>query len=98
MLLWPWRRPPATTLIRPLACEPPYAASVALKRQKTKKKKKKKKATHTKNSDLEILTLGCLSMRQPRASAERSVLERKSGAISRWSRRLDGTRREGVWL
>ena len=36
----------ATTLIIPLACEPPYATGVALekaKRQKKKKKKKKKK-------------------------------------------------------
>ena len=33
----------ATALIRPLAWEPPYAAGVALKRQKTKKKKRKKR-------------------------------------------------------
>ena len=30
-LLWLWRRPVATALIRPLAWEPPYAAGVALK-------------------------------------------------------------------
>ena len=36
-LLWPWCRPAATALIRPLAWEPPYAAGVAL-RQKTNKK------------------------------------------------------------
>ena len=40
MLLWLWCRPAATTLIRPLAWEPPYAEGVAL--EKTKKKKKKK--------------------------------------------------------
>ena len=40
-LLWLWCRPAATTLIRPLAWEPPYAAGAALKGQKTKKKKKK---------------------------------------------------------
>ena len=34
-LLWLWRRPATTALIRP-----PYAASAALKRQKKKKKKK----------------------------------------------------------
>ena len=35
-------RPAATAPIRPLAWEPPYAISVALKRQKTKKPKSKK--------------------------------------------------------
>ena len=38
-LLWLWRRPPATALIRPLAWEPPYVGGAALERQKTKKKK-----------------------------------------------------------
>ena len=33
-----WRRPAATAPIRPLVWKPPYAASAALKRQKTKKK------------------------------------------------------------
>ena len=37
-LLWPWYRPAATALIRPLAWEPPYAAGAALKRPKKKKK------------------------------------------------------------
>ena len=63
MLLWLWYRPVATAPIRPLAWDPPYAASVALKRQKKKKKKKKrkkekkrkeKKARSHKLSDLEI--------------------------------------------
>ena len=36
-LLWLWRRPAATALIRPLAWEPPYAASEALKSHKKKK-------------------------------------------------------------
>ena len=36
-LLWLWRRPVATASIRLLAWEPPYAAGVPLKRQKTKK-------------------------------------------------------------
>jgi len=40
-LLWPWHWPAATAPIRPLAWEPPYAASVALKRQKTKTNKQK---------------------------------------------------------
>ena len=40
-LLWLWRRPAATALIRPLAWELPYAEGVALKRQKDKKKKGK---------------------------------------------------------
>ena len=41
-LLWLWRRPEATALIRPLAWEPPYAAGVALEMPKKTKKKKKK--------------------------------------------------------
>ena len=36
VLLWLWCRPASTALIRPQAWEPPYATSVALKRQKTK--------------------------------------------------------------
>ena len=40
-LLWLWCRLAATALIGPLAWEPPYALSVALKRQKDQKKKKK---------------------------------------------------------
>ena len=40
MLLWLWRRLAATALIRPLAWELTYAASMALK---TKKKKRKEK-------------------------------------------------------
>ena len=41
-LLWLWCRPAAAALIQPLAWEPPCAAGVALKRQKTKKKKKER--------------------------------------------------------
>ena len=41
MLLW--HRPAAIPLIRPLVWEPPYAAGVALRRQKTKKKVEKEK-------------------------------------------------------
>ena len=36
-LLWLWHRWAAVAPIRPLAWEPPYAAGVALKRQKGKK-------------------------------------------------------------
>ena len=36
-LLWLWCRPAAIAPIGPLAWEPPYAAGVALKRQKEKK-------------------------------------------------------------
>ena len=36
-LLWLWRRPAAAAPIGPLARESPYAAGVALKRQKDKK-------------------------------------------------------------
>ena len=49
-LLWLWRKLAATTPIRALAWEPPYAAGAALEmaksqKQKKKKKKKKKKIT-----------------------------------------------------
>ena len=37
---WLWRRPAATDPIRPLAWEPPYAAGVAQKTQKTNKQQK----------------------------------------------------------
>ena len=37
-LLWLWRRPEATALIRPLAWESPYAAGAALEKRKKKKK------------------------------------------------------------
>ena len=43
MWLWLWRRLEATAPIGPLAWEPLYASSAALKRQKRPKKKKKKK-------------------------------------------------------
>ena len=33
-LLWLWHKPVATALTEPLAWEPPYATSAALKRQK----------------------------------------------------------------
>ena len=38
-LLWLWHRPAALAPFQPLAWEPPYASSVALKRQKNLKKK-----------------------------------------------------------
>ena len=46
-LLWLWRRPAATALIRPLAWEPPYAVEAAQRnskktKQKTKQNKNKK--------------------------------------------------------
>ena len=43
-LLWLWRRPAATALIRPLAWEPPYAAGVALEKAKRQKKNEKKES------------------------------------------------------
>ena len=36
-LLWLWRRPAAIVSIQPLAWEPPYAVSVALKTKQNKK-------------------------------------------------------------
>ena len=43
-LLWLWCRPVITAPIRPLAWEPPYAPSVALKSKLKKKKKGEKEA------------------------------------------------------
>ena len=45
-LPWLWCRLAATALVRPLAWEPPYAAGVALERQKKKKKKKERGYCH----------------------------------------------------
>jgi len=42
VLLWLWCRPAATTPIRPLAWETPYAAGAALKGEKTKKEQQQK--------------------------------------------------------
>ena len=42
-LLWLWRRPVTTVLIRPLAWEPPYTTGVAQKRQKDKTNKQTNK-------------------------------------------------------
>ena len=41
-LLWLWHRLAAIALIQPLACEIPYAAGVALKREQTNKQKNQK--------------------------------------------------------
>ena len=41
-LLWLWHRSAATGLIRPLACEPPYATGAALKIQKRERERKKR--------------------------------------------------------
>ena len=46
-LLWPWCRPTAVAPIQTLAWEPPYAASVALKKKKERKKRKRKKGQKT---------------------------------------------------
>ena len=53
-LLWLWRRPMAIALIRPLACEPPYATGVALeKTNKTKQNKKQQSIKVQNNSTAE---------------------------------------------
>ena len=46
-LLWLWRRPVATVLIRPLAWEHPYDAGVALKDPPQKKRYKRIYKTET---------------------------------------------------
>ena len=48
VLLWLWHRPGATTPIRPLAWEPPYAARAAqemAKRQQQQQQQKKNETT-----------------------------------------------------
>ena len=52
--MWLW--PVATALIRPLAWEPLFALSVALKIEKTKKEKKKKSKEQRQPGD-ELVTL-----------------------------------------
>ena len=42
LLLWLWCRPVAVAPIQPLAWEPPYAASAALKTPQKKRKEKKR--------------------------------------------------------
>ena len=53
VLLWLWRRPVATALIRPLAWEPPYVMGAALEKKK-KKRKKKKKGGREKGKDVNM--------------------------------------------
>ena len=48
-LLWLWRGPVATTMIGPLAWEPPYAIGAALKSQKTPKTKQQQNKKKTEN-------------------------------------------------
>ena len=48
-LLWLWHRLAAVALFGPLAWGPPYAADVALKRQKVKKKKKREREREIKD-------------------------------------------------
>ena len=48
--LWLWHRPMATTLIRPLAWEPPYAVGIALKGQKREREKKSRAIKKRKGS------------------------------------------------
>ena len=54
-LLWLWRRPAATAPIRPLAWDPPHAASVALKGQKPKKKKKEKETENLESGNFSLV-------------------------------------------
>ena len=50
MLLWLWRRPVATALIRPLGWEPPYAVGAAL--ENTKKMKGKDTDRHKEDTQM----------------------------------------------
>ena len=52
-LLWPWRRPAATALLRALAWGPPYVVGVA--QEMAEGKKKKKKQSNTKHAKIETI-------------------------------------------
>ena len=78
-MLWLWCRlvatapiqPLAWAPIQPLAWEPPYAAGVALKRQKKKKKERKQRNKH---SEEIRLTAKSLQGSDPRRGEQRQVL------------------------
>ena len=62
-MLWLWRRPATTALIRPLAWGTPHAAGVAIEKAKRPKKKKKKKKQRkienkTKQKPQKIISVG----------------------------------------
>ena len=59
VLLWLWRRLEATAAIRPLAWEPPYAASSALKRAKRQKKKKSGRDEEIEMSNQQRMVVKC---------------------------------------
>ena len=61
-LLWLWCRPAATAPIRPLAWEPPYAMSAALK---SKKRKNKKVMSCTKSFYYQAVSQGVCLNRNP---------------------------------
>ena len=67
VLLWLWCRPAAIAPIRPLAWEPPYATSVALKRQdktrQDKKEKRKKEKEKERKADILLEALGNYAFR-----------------------------------
>ena len=53
-MLWPWRRPAATALIRPLAWEFPYAADAAVKGQKKKKRERERENKKTRKCTCDL--------------------------------------------
>ena len=56
-----WGRPVAVALIRPLACEPPYAVGAAQENgKKTKKKKKKERKKEKKKSSVRLIVSSIL--------------------------------------
>ena len=55
MLLWLWCRPEATTLIQPLAWEPPYAMGAAVKIQKQQQQKTKYRQITVRKIDVKTL-------------------------------------------
>ena len=63
MLLWLWRRPAATTPIRPLAWEPPYAAGAVLEKTKRPKENNKVFSEIRMNEGAWLPTSNCIIQR-----------------------------------
>ena len=57
-MLWLWHRPAATTPIRPLAREPPYATRAALENAKRQKRKEGRKEERKRKKEKSYSELG----------------------------------------
>ena len=84
-LLWLWCRPVATALIRPLAWEPPYTVSVALKHTN-----KRKPLAHSKsNYEREVNSNSVLSQERRKSSNKQPKLTPKATREERTDKALN---------